>query len=207
MENKEAIAIKIKYFDSMQPEGLNINEAALENAYNQTSHQQSLAIKILSAVGAILACLAFIGFLFITGLFDSKAVTFILGALCIVVPIVINKVKNYIIIDTISISIYLIGYVLLAFSAELFHFSNQQIPYAFIIIALLSLVLVQSYMMSFLSIFIITCSTILICIDHTSHGLHFFNIIIAIMLGLAIEEANIKALNIYMLRLCFIPNA
>ncbi len=103
--------------------------------------QNSLPIKIISIIGGVLACISFVGFLFIAGLFKSAIAQFLVGFGFIGATIWLNKEYNNVLLDTISISLFLIGGILIGFALSEFGVSNTLSCLIFIVIALLSLFL------------------------------------------------------------------
>src|SRR5690606_29838535 len=73
-----------------------------------------LYIKILSILGGFLSTLAFLGFLVLAGLYDSELGLVIFGVIFIIAALWINKVLHSLLLDTASICVYIVGYVLLA---------------------------------------------------------------------------------------------
>ncbi len=73
----------------------------------------SIAIKIVSILGGILGSIAFVGFLLLAGLYDSELAQLVFGTLIIITAIWLDKKYNSVLLDTISISGYLIGGLLL----------------------------------------------------------------------------------------------
>lgn len=137
------------------------NEDAIVEEYKQqTKNTSSLAIKILSIFGGLLTTLFFLGFLAITGLYDSEIGVIVFGAAFIIAAIAINKIVSKLIIDTISFSMYAIGFILLAFGLYDLNLGYNVIAPLFIIIAICALYITQNYMFSFISILIISASIV-----------------------------------------------
>ena len=89
--------------------------AIYEEYTTQGENKSSLAIKVLSIFGGFLATLSFLGFLAIAGLYNSEFGLLIFGIGFIISAIWLNKAYDKLIIDTFSISIYVIGFALLSF--------------------------------------------------------------------------------------------
>jgi len=155
--------------------------------------KSSLAIKILSIVGGFLATMAFLGFLFILGLYESEIGMAIFGVIFISVAIILNKKIDKLIVDTLSISSFFIGLFLLAFGLDGFNMDENMISLAFIVIAMVSTLIDPNYILSFSSVLIIN-GNIMFLIVHN----HYYNLIhiyiAAIALALSyffINEAKI----------------
>lgn len=76
MKNKEQIIEVLDYIRSKREnkESFVCDEEAIAASYQKSGYSESLAIKILSIFGGLLASLAFVGFLLISGLYDSVLV-------------------------------------------------------------------------------------------------------------------------------------
>ncbi|TYC18101.1 DUF4401 domain-containing protein [Bizionia gelidisalsuginis] len=131
-------------------------EAILEEYTQKVENTSSVAIKVLSVFGGLFASLFFIGFLAITGLYNSEIGLLIFGASFIIAATAINKAVSKLIIDTISFSMYAIGFILLAFGLYGMDLGYNFIVVLFIIIAFSALYVTQNYMFSFISILIIS---------------------------------------------------
>jgi hypothetical protein len=110
MKNKNDIKELLDYFQNMEDNPLQFDEEAIVSAYQKDNGNQSLSIKILSVFGGILASLAFLGFLFIAGLYNSNVGLLVFGGIFIAGSIWINKEYDKIIIDTLSVSTFIIGF-------------------------------------------------------------------------------------------------
>ncbi len=160
------------------------DENAILTEYKiKEENQSSLSIKILSILGGFLATLTFLGFLFITGILKSELVASIFGSCLIIVAILINKGTNKLIIDTFSISAYVVGLIL--FSAGLLGMSVDEnlITLLVIGIALISLFITQNYILSFIAMLAINCSFLmLILINKIPNLIHVYIVINTLVL-------------------------
>src|SRR5690606_41366096 len=68
-------------FQNTEDKPLQFDEEAIVSAYQKDNGNQSLSIKILSIFGGILASLAFLGFLFIAGLYNSDVGLLVFGGI------------------------------------------------------------------------------------------------------------------------------
>jgi len=149
----------------------------------KTSNNSTLAIKVLSIFGGLLATLAFLAFLFISGLNDSAFGLVFFGILFIVLSIIGSKMYNRIVIDTSAISLYTIGYALLAFGLSQMHLEETLCCFLFIVIAFVALNIVSSYVFSFISFLIIFSSVIaIININDLYNAYHLITLVNAISL-------------------------
>jgi uncharacterized membrane protein len=118
MRNKEDINELLDYLQNRADKELQFDEEAIAAAYQKNYGNHSLAIKVLSVFGGLLASLAFSGFLLPAGLYNSVFALLIFGTLCIGGAIWINKESGKIFIDTIRVSAFIIGFILLGLGLE-----------------------------------------------------------------------------------------
>ncbi len=171
MKNKEEIQILLAYLRTMDGKETEFDEEAIAAAYQRNHEPQSLAIKIVSVFGGLLASLAFLGFLFITGLYDSEAGLLLLGSLCIAGAIWINKKFDKTLVDMVSVSAFIIGFILIGIGFGGLEI-NQNITYlVFIVIALLSLVIVHRYILSFVSVLVVNGSILALISSNNAFSL------------------------------------
>lgn len=165
-------------------ENFRFDEVEIENEYSKLhSDKSSIAIKILSVLGGFLATLAFLGFMMIAGLYDSEVGMVFTGILSIAFAIWINVSFNKLIIDTLSVSTYAIGFSLLAVGLDYMKFDENIISIMFIAIALMTLAIMQNYILSFISILIINGGFLFLIINNDVYNLiHIYNAIITILL-------------------------
>lgn len=171
MRNKEYIQELLEYFQSTDHNRLEFDEEAIFSAYQKNNDNQSLSIKILSVFGGILASLAFLGFLFIAGLYNSDIGLLVFGGIFIAGSIWINKEYDRIIIDTVSVSSFIIGFILIGFGLGQLKVNEDIISIVFIIIAFSSLSIVQNYILSFVSVLIINGSILTLIISNNAYNL------------------------------------
>jgi hypothetical protein len=169
MKNKNDIKELLDYFQNMEDNPLQFDEEAIVSAYQKDNGNQSLSIKILSVFGGILASLAFLGFLFIAGLYNSNVGLLVFGGIFIAGSIWINKEYDKIIIDTLSVSTFIIGFILIGFGCEQLKIDENIISIIFIIIAFGSLSIIQNYILSFVSVIIINGSILTLIISNKGY--------------------------------------
>lgn len=153
--------------------------------YQKNDHgHQSIAVKILSVVGGILASLAFIGFLFLVGLYDSETGLLFLGTAAIVGSALLSKKADSIITDTICVSFFIIGFVLLGVGLDKMQVDADMIFTVFAIVAFGALVLVQTYVLSFVSLLIVNGSVLTLILSN-----HQYNLVNVYVIAMALIMA------------------
>ena len=181
-------------------EGVNFeyDEDAILKEYNTLEEQKSsLTIKILSIFGGFLATLAFLGFLFIAGLYNSELGLLVFGSGFIISALWLHKVYDKLVIDTFSISLYVTGFVLLSFALSGMNIDDNIIAVLVILIAVSSLLITQNFILSFISILIISGSFIFLIISNDIYDLiHLYiSIHTFILTYLFLNEAKLISLN------------
>lgn len=171
MRNKENILQLLEYIQDKEGNEFQFDEEAILSSYHQNKDNQSLAIKILSIFGGLLASLAFLGFLFIAGLYNSDFGLLFFGICCIVGAIWINKAYDKILIDTVSVSSFIIGFILIRIGLNMLEMDENTISLLYIIIAVFSLIIVQNYILSFVSILILNGSILNLIISNKDYEL------------------------------------
>jgi len=195
MRNKENIKELLNYFQYTEDIPLIINEEAMVADYQQDDGNQSLSIKILSVFGGILASFAFLGFLLITGLFNSEIALMAVGGIFIVGSIWINKQYDKIIMDTVSVSAFIIGMILFGYGCLLLKIDMNILCIIFIIISLGTLRIVQNYIISFVSVLMINGSILTIILLNNAYELiHLYVSFLALTITyIFLKEAKIIA--------------
>ncbi|GJM36464.1 MAG: permease [Saprospiraceae bacterium] len=184
MNKEENIGAFIKTIQLAEGADFTHDEVAIFEEYKRfAANKSSLAIKILSIVGGFIAALAFLGFLFITELFESEIGLTIFGAGFIIAAVLLNKVYDKLIIDTLSISAYIIGFFLLAFGLLDLDVDVNLVTIIILCIALVSLVITQNYILSFVSLLIISGSFLTLIFYNEWHDLvHLYTLSIMLLL-------------------------
>lgn len=155
------------------------NEEAIFQEYQlQSENKSSLAIKILSIFGGFLGTLTFLGFLAIAGLYDSELGMLLFGIGFIISAIWLNKEYDKLLIDTFSISIYIIGFAMLAGGLSQMKVDENLIILLISIIAICSLCITQNYMLSFISVLTIFGSFLTLIISNDAFN--FIHLYIAV---------------------------
>ncbi|MDH6251048.1 hypothetical protein M2347_000775 [Chryseobacterium sp. H1D6B] len=197
MRNKEEIKEVLDYFQAIDHKELKFDEEAILAAYQKNDGHQSLAIKILSIFGGISAGIVFLGALFITGIYDSDSGLLIFGILAVIGGLLINKIYDKIIIDTLSVSSYIIGFILLGVGLIKMEMSENTVCFLFILIAFASLLIVRTYIISFISVLIINGAIVTLIVSNNNFsGIQIYTSFLGIIVtALFLKEAKIISMN------------
>ncbi|WP_420401388.1 DUF4401 domain-containing protein [Flagellimonas sp.] len=184
MERANRVKTFLATIQKKEGEHFQSDESAILEALGQDKREaSSLAIKVLSIFGGFLASLAFLGFLFILGVYDSEVGMMVLGVLLISSALILNKMFDRLIIDTFSISIYLIGFALVIISLLNLEVNEDMVTLLVLNAALGSLFVTQTYMLSFLSILGVSgCLLILIISNDQYNSIHLYLAVYALLL-------------------------
>lgn len=182
MRNKENIQNLLTDLQSRSDKPIIFDENAIENAYQKKEDHQSLPIKILSVFGGLLACAVLMGFIFVSNLFESETAMLIFGSACILGALVLNRMSNKIITDTISVSSYLAGFLLLGIALSELLESESVVCMIILLIAILALSALRNYILSFVTILIINAAVLaLISISELQELIYVYTAVIAII--------------------------
>jgi len=180
LNNKKALLDRIHLSEGVDFE---YNEKEILKEYQkQNENTSSLSIKILSILGGFFAALAFLGFLIIIRLNDEHIII-ALGIGFIISAILLSKVYNKLSIDTFSVSFYIIGVSLFFAGFSGLHIANNTTVPLLILIALIALLITQNYILSFISVLVISGSSLgLIISNDRSDLIHLYITITTIVL-------------------------
>ena len=204
MRNNEEIKNLVDYLKTSENKELTFDEEAIFADYQKEEEDdQSLAIKILSIFGGIFAASAFLGFILIGGLYDMEVGLLIFGVSFIAVAIWISKTYDKIFMDTISISFYMIGFILFGISLEKQQVSQNVISIIFIILSLISLKVVQNYLISFVSVLIINGSVFTLIVSNDAVNLVYLyvSVLTSVLTYVFLKEAKIIRIDKTFMRL------
>jgi len=162
---------------SKEGEDFTYDESALIEAYDRAhAEPESLVIKILSIAGGLLATLAFLGFLLIGGLYDSEVGLVSFGVSFVLVAIWLNRNFEKLILDTISVSLYVLGFTLfiMGFSDA----KDEVLALMCLVIGLGTLWFMQNYMLAFLATLAVNASLFVLIVEiyDSPNALHVFAI-------------------------------
>ena len=162
MKSEKNIDEMIGYVKSIGGEELEINEQELKNSYERTdAAPKGLAVKLLSIFGGIMATWSFVGFLFMFGIKDSPLGLITFGVIFFIASLVIVMGFKSILLDTSSISIFLISFFLISLGLFDYKLDKTFIFTITMLLALVALILNRNYMFTFISVFLFFLSIFL----------------------------------------------
>lgn len=193
MKTKEIRLESLKNLQLALGRDLEINEEAIIEAYEKNNDGQSITVKVLSIFGGILASIAFYASLIITGLYDSATGLLFAGIFCISGSVWLSRKFDKIIVDTLSVTSFIVGFVLLGLGLYDLKLNDDFISIIFIILASGALFISQNYILSFISVLIINVSLLTLIVSNREYNMiHLFLSAHAVLLTFFIlEEAKI----------------
>ena len=197
MKHTDTIKERLESFRNVADRPFQFDEEAIVTAYQNANESPSLPVKILSIFGGLLANLAFVGFLFIAGLYKSDVGLLLSGGIFIVGAIGSSRSFDRTITDTISISAFITGCALFLLGCEKINASENIISMIFILIGLGTLSIVRNYVLAFISVLIINGSMLTLIVSNKDYAfIHMY--ISALALGTTyffMKEATIITTN------------
>lgn len=176
---------------------LEYDEALLEKELTSRDKVAApLYIKILSILGGFLGTLAFLGFLVLAGLYDSEFGLVLFGLTFIIAALWINKVVHSLLLDTASISVYVVGYAMVAFGLDQMGVDENLICILLIFSAILVLYITENFILVFFSVLIISGGFIFLIVNGDGYNvIHFYNVVLAFSLtAFYLYEAKIVSI-------------
>lgn len=193
MKNKDNINEIINFLQSEGTGVITTDEAAIEKAYTSLHGEQTLVIKVISILGGIFASSVFFGFMFIAGLYESPTALWLTGFVAIGASVLLSRISDRILLDTICISCFIVGLVMVGAGLSDSTPSAQILSLYFVVISCACLLLSQNYVLSFASTLVVNGS--LICLIQSSklhELLHVHIACLALLLCyLILQEAKV----------------
>lgn len=198
MDNSKRVELQDR-LTTLSGEQLQFDQEALQALPLHETEKSSLMIKILSALGGFFGSMAFVGFLFMGGLYNSDLSLVIAGFIFMIIGIIIPRLSKKIVWDTVSASLYLIGFFSLMYGADVLDLSTNAFLALCVLIALLTIAIARSYLLTFLStLAIIGLGVLWMFENDVNHYLHPYIILYSILIGyMFLDEARLVLLGSY----------
>jgi len=202
MKDRRSIQELMDYLQTVEERELQFEKDAIIAAF-ESNNNQSLVIKVLSIFGGLLASVAFLVFLYGIGLYDSALGVVFFGIVCLLGAIWLNKISEKIIIDTVSVSFYIIGFVLLALGLGKLEMNENTICVLFMAISVISLLTTRNFILSFIAVLVLNGSVLtLILLNNNYDLIHLYVSVLALILTYVfLKEARILTLNVALSKL------
>lgn len=184
-----------EFLEKLKPQNsFEVDIDSLTAKYQDKENENStIFVKILTVLGGILAALAFIGFLLVAGLYDSRNGLLFFGTSLIILAIWISRSYNKLLLDTFSISAFAIGFIMIGLSLNHFKVGDNSLCFIFIVLSVCAMLLSKNYMMDFISVLIIGGSFLSLTVINNQYNLiHAYIWVLAVVLTyLFLKEAKI----------------
>lgn len=191
MKNLEEILDAIR---ASEGDGFQHDDAAILSEYGEKEATKSnVVIKILSIFGGLLATLAFVVFLFILEVYESKWGMLFLGIALTTIAVFIDKKFNSFILDTFSVCFFVLGVILFVFGLASLEVNEDHITILVILMALGSLAITQNYVISFISIITIGAAMLFLIMSYNiPNAIHGYLLLYTVLLAFCfLNEAKL----------------
>ncbi|MEW2920615.1 DUF4401 domain-containing protein [Muricauda sp. ANG21] len=179
-------------------------QAILKECEKRNGGKSNFIIKILSVFGGILASIAFLGFLFILGLYESEVAMLMVGIGLIVVSFFLTKKFDALIMDTIGISLFILGMVLFIAGLFIFEVNENIITILVMTIGFGSLFVVHNPILSFFAFLIISGGLLTLIISNDMYSLihpyiilHAFALTYVFLNEASLLTSDLKLVNLF----------
>jgi hypothetical protein len=189
--NIETFLVSIR---EQEGETFKVDNESISNEYQTIdNNQSSLAIKILSIFGGIFGMIIFLVALAVSSFFDDGIGFIILGSVFFLAALIINRTTTTIFLDTISVSSFVVGFILWDFGLFDLEFEETSICLFNMLVALIALILSRNYIYTFLSILVFQISSLFLITFNDAHNLvhAYIGINITILTAWILNEAQI----------------
>ena len=157
---------KIKYIQENFTNNTIDTEAIVKEYALQQKNNSSIAIKILSVVGGVFSSLLFVLFVGISMLWTRATFMEIFGVILIIIAVFLNKKVTNLLLDTFSISLYIVGVSFVVFGLNYLKNPLDTSIYFVLLVGVIILFINQSYILSFIASMMILGSILLFLFHH-----------------------------------------
>lgn len=160
MEKENSVNVLLRGLQEKYRDAFSFDQEAIEKEVSiETAQFSNLAIKILSVIGGIFGSLFFLGFLLLTGIYEAPIVAILFGVLLLAMSLFIDRNETSVLVDTICISSFLIGGLLIGFGISEEMSKSENLLFSIsIIVALVSFFLAKGYMLRLICVLIFNAS-------------------------------------------------
>ncbi len=201
MEMKSNVNILLQELQDKYGDTFSFDQVAIEKEVEiQSSQFSNLAVKILSVIGGFLGSLFFLGFLLVLGLYDTPVVALVMGVILICVAIGIDRNETSVLLDTVSISNFLIGGFLIGFGlVDLTGEDENLLILVAMVIASISFFFAKGFMLRMICVLIFNGSWLALILENKINSAFHFQIIflIAGFIYLSFFEAKLISKNTF----------
>jgi hypothetical protein len=133
-------------------------EAVKADFIEYKSAYGNISLKVLSILGGLLATASFMGFLVLTGFYDSDWLVTISGFVFIAASVLLNNKFDHLLLDTTTIATHVIGYVLISLGFDGLHLHERYFIVTFMLISVTIMAFSENYMIALISVLVFSGS-------------------------------------------------
>lgn len=194
MHKVEQIPALLASMQAEESATASFNESAITADYQKHYDNRSgIAVKVLIVFGGFLASLAFVGFMALLQIFENEVVMLVLGVMFALGGLLVNRLHDKLIVDTFSVSMYLIGLILSDVALGMLKFGANGCTLYILLMSAITLAFNRSYVFVFLGVLLCNGSLLaLIGFNEVHEVVHLY--IIAVSASLTwwmLNEAKI----------------
>ncbi len=201
MESKNNVNVLLGKIKEEYGDTFSYDQVAIEKEVEiQSSQFSNLAVKILSVIGGFLGSLFFLGFLMILGLYDTPFIALVMGFILIVVAIGIDRNETSVLLDTVSISNFLIGGFLIGLGlVEQMNVNENLLILIAMTIAIVSFFFAKGFMLRLICVLIFNGSWLALILENRINSAFHFQVIFLLVgfLYLSFFEAKLISKNTF----------
>lgn len=193
MKTKKTLSELLETIRPFRDTAIHIKETDLRAEYKVVKDNRSIGIKILSMFGGLMASIAFIGFLYVTGLFDSSIGMILIGCMLITAAVALTRMHVQLTLDTLNMALFILGFILLGGGLVDVAISTNLQTVILIIAGALSLSASRHYLVVFVSVLIIHGGILMLIISNNLEALVYLYLIFLALLMVVfyLKEAEI----------------
>ncbi|HFS67306.1 MAG TPA: DUF4401 domain-containing protein [Flavobacteriia bacterium] len=169
---------KLKYIQDTFKD-ISFDESKINSIYAKKDlNESNFTIKLLSIIGGFFSSFALVIFIAISGIWTSGNLMLFFGLLSILFAVLISIKTTNILLDTFSISTYIIGIMMLVFGMQNLKIPVNNTIYTILIIGIITLLLNPDFVFSFIASLIIQGSILFFIFYNKIEGTLAYYIVI-----------------------------
>lgn len=175
------------YFHELDGQILEVDRLGLEQAYiDSSTRRSSIAIKILTIIGGILASIAFLGFVGIFDIFQSPNALLFTGVFFMVASFVLNAYFKNLLLDTLSVTTYIIALVFITLALDRLHVGGTIIASFLILAGLLTIYLTSKYILTFIALLTFHVGSCIFLFDNEFYEIYSLYLVVCMVFTAAL---------------------
>lgn len=179
------IPVVLEQLRQHEPTATFNDDAIIADYQRSYDNRSGIAIKALIVLGGFLASLSFVGFLMLLQIYESGTAMLITGLGLCAGAVFLSRAYNKLVLDTMSISLYLSGIIMTGVGfEELFHSSVPVLCGFYMLIAAATMAISQGYVFAFIAVLLFNGSVLGIIADAEAFELiHVYIGVVSVLLA------------------------